>query len=132
MTAAAWRRRAGGRVDGMGNRVVAMVLGAAALCAGRAGGATLRVPSAAYPTIGSAIDAAQDGDEVLVADGIYTGPGNRDLDFAGRLITVRSENGPGNCIIDCAADWSNPHRGFHFHSGETAAAVVDGFTITRM
>jgi hypothetical protein len=34
------------------------------------------VPST-YPTIQSAIDAAVDGDEIVLADGTYTGNGNR-------------------------------------------------------
>jgi len=64
-------------------------------------------------------------DEIRVADGIYTGAGNKDLDFGGKIIKLRSANGPANCIIDC----ENSGRGFYFHSGETAASVVDGFTI---
>ncbi len=82
-----------------------------------------------YPTIQAAIDAAVNDDTVLVADGTYTGLGNRDLDFGGRAITVRSENGAGACIIDIQGSAGDPHRAFHFHSGETAASVVEGFTI---
>jgi hypothetical protein len=82
-------------------------------------------PDGPKATIQAGINAAVNGDTVWVADGAYTGVGNRDLDFGGKLITVRSENGPENCIIDC--QWAG--RGFYFHSGETAEAVVDGFTI---
>jgi hypothetical protein len=80
-----------------------------------------------YLTIQEGIDAAVDGDEVVVCDGVYTGQGNKNLDFGGKAITVRSENGPDNCVIDCEGDG----RGFHFHSGETTDAVLDGFTITN-
>ncbi|MFX1410252.1 MAG: choice-of-anchor Q domain-containing protein [Promethearchaeota archaeon] len=92
--------------------------------------ATIRnVPSVAYPTIQSAIDAAVNGDVVIVADGIYTGAGNRDIDFLGKAITVCSENGPENCIIDCQGSAGDEHRGFYFHSGETSLAVLDGFIV---
>jgi len=96
-------------------------------------GCVLDVPSE-YDTIQEAIDAAVDCDRVLVADGTYTGQGNKNLDFSNRLppgqtraITVRSESGPDSCAIDC--DGSG--RGFYFHSGETEASVVEGFKITR-
>ncbi|MCP4711722.1 MAG: hypothetical protein GY869_24145, partial [Planctomycetes bacterium] len=58
------------------------------------------VPSE-YGTIQAAIDAAIDGDTIIVADGTYRGEGNRDIDFLGKAITVRSENGAEGCIIDC-------------------------------
>ncbi len=61
--------------------------------------ATIHVPGD-QPTIQAGIDAAMDGDIVLVADGTWTGVGNRDIDFLGKAITVRSENGPDSCIID--------------------------------
>ncbi len=86
--------------------------------------ATIHVPSD-QPTIQAAIDAAVDGDTVLVADGVWTGPGNRDLDFDGKSITVGSLNGPVDCIIDCEGQG----RGFRFHSGEDLESVVRGFTI---
>ncbi len=88
-------------------------------------------PQTPFATIQKAIDSAYNGDTVLVADGTYTGPGNRDIDFLGKAITVRSENGPENCIIDCNGTEDYPHRGFYFHSGEDANSVLDGFTITN-
>ena len=82
-----------------------------------------------YPTIQAAVNASRNGDIVLVADGIYTGNGNRDIDYKGKAITVRSENGPENCIIDCQATSSDPHRGFYFNNSEDRKSIVDGFTI---
>ncbi|MEQ8763915.1 MAG: right-handed parallel beta-helix repeat-containing protein [Planctomycetota bacterium] len=90
---------------------------------------TLHVP-AEYSTIQAAIDAAVPGDIVLIADGVYTGPGNRDLDFAGKAITVKSAHGPENCIIDCEGTFEEPYRGVIFDDGETRAAILDGVTIT--
>ncbi len=82
-------------------------------------------------TIQAAINMAQDGDTVVVADGIYSGSGNYDLDFSASLIndarslTLVSANGPQSCIIDCLS----VGRGFWFVSGESRQAVLDGFTI---
>ncbi|MBC8492033.1 MAG: right-handed parallel beta-helix repeat-containing protein [Candidatus Marinimicrobia bacterium] len=88
--------------------------------------ATIHIPGD-YPTIQAGIDAAVNGDTVLVANGTYTGTGNKNLDFLGKAIVVKSENGPENCIIDC----ENDGRGFYFHLNETNASVLDGFTITN-
>jgi hypothetical protein len=94
------------------------------------GRAELSVPTQEYPTIQAAIDAAVAGCVVTVGDGVYSSQGNRDIDFKGKAVIVRSENGPESCIIDCQGNELEPHRGFHFHSGEDACSVVQGFTIT--
>jgi len=78
-----------------------------------------------FASIQAAIDAATDGDTVVVADGIYAGPGNRNIDFRGKRITVRSENGPERCIIDCEGGG----RGFLFRTNEDAGSVLDGFAV---
>ena len=80
-----------------------------------------------YPTIQAGINAAVNGDTVLVADGTYTGTGNKDIDFTGKAIVVMSENGAENCIIDC----EDVGRGFTFHSGEYSSSVLVGFTVTN-
>ncbi len=79
------------------------------------------------PTIQAGIDIARDGDTVLVADGIYEGKGNVNVDFRGKRITVRSIGGAENTIIDCGEVQDT--RGFMFNSGETNATILDGFTI---
>ncbi len=86
----------------------------------------LRVPSV-YATLQAAIDAAWAGDTILVADGTYCGAGNTDIDFNGKALTLRSENGSAACIID----GNGLASGFYFHSGEDAHCIVDGFTIAN-
>jgi hypothetical protein len=72
--------------------------------AGTAGAATIFVApdgSGDYPTIQAAINASVSGDTVLLGDGVFTGPDNRDLIFSGRDITLASASGdPTQCIID--------------------------------
>jgi len=82
-----------------------------------------------WPAIQQGIDASVDGDTVLVADGTYTGVGNRDIDFGGKAILVRSLNGPITTIINCDGAHYDEHRGFIFQSGETSASILSGFTI---
>jgi len=88
--------------------------------------------SGQYAKIQSAIDAASNGDTVLVADGTYSGPGNRDIDFHGKSLVVKSAHGPAKTIMDCGGykskDGSGNHRGFFLHSGEKKA-TISGFTI---
>ncbi|KPJ53282.1 hypothetical protein AMJ39_05290 [candidate division TA06 bacterium DG_24] len=113
----------------MTKRLAILMCGALVAAAGTSATATVLHVPGEYPTIQAGIDAAVGGDTVLVADGIYTGEGNRDLDFGGVNMVVMSENGPEVTIIDCEADSLDPHRGFYFHSGEDSTSAVKGFSI---
>jgi len=84
-----------------------------------------------FPTIQSAIDAAIDGDVIALTDGTFTGGGNRDIEYRGKDVTVRSQGGtPEACVIDCEGSETDPHRGFHFRHGEQAESVLSGVTVT--
>jgi len=81
-----------------------------------------------YDSIQEAIDAAEDGYTIIVREGIYSGRGNRDIEFSGKGVAVRTIGGPGTAEIECGGTKSNHHRGFYFHSYDTNS-VVDGLTI---
>jgi len=101
---------------------------------------TINVPGD-FDYIQDAIDDANDGDVIEVGPGVYTGDRNRDIEFRGKAITVRSTHGPEQTIIDCTGQSGSGgnggtghngckgHRGFYFHEAEKADSVLRGFTI---
>jgi parallel beta-helix repeat protein len=82
--------------------------------------ATIRVPKN-QPTIEDAINAANDGDTVLVAPGTY----KENINFLGKAITVKSSSGAKITIIDGAKQGSV----VSFDSDESSKSVLRGFTI---
>jgi hypothetical protein len=55
-----------------------------------------------FPTIQAAVAASASGDVIELANGTFTGPGNRDVDYLSKLVTIRSQSGnPEACVIDC-------------------------------
>jgi predicted outer membrane repeat protein len=76
-------------------------------------------------TIQGAISLAATGDTIEVQPGTYTGAGNKNLDFGGRNLVLRSTAGAGATIVDCQGSG----RGLVFQTGETNGSVVQGFTI---
>ncbi|MHC4095446.1 MAG: right-handed parallel beta-helix repeat-containing protein [Planctomycetota bacterium] len=117
----------------MRTRIVLFSLVAACLTLNSPVLAIDRLVPSQYSTIQTGIDAAVNGDDVIVAPGTYTGDDNRDIDFKGKAITVRSTkpNDP-NVVAATVIDCQNVsgHRGFYFHSGEGPSSVISGLTIT--
>lgn len=101
------------------------VVHAAAASVALGGGTAINVPGD-QPTIQAAIDAATSGDEIVLADMVFTGPGNRALDFQGKAITLRSGSGDAAAaVIDC----DKQTRGMIFNTGETTATRIEHVTI---
>lgn len=82
-----------------------------------------------YTTLQDAIDAASNGDVILVAPGTYTGEGESVIDFDGKSITLRSEQGPAQTVIDA----QDARRGIAVVniSDEMQVVTIDGFTIKQ-
>jgi hypothetical protein len=81
--------------------------------------AIINVP-ADRPTIQSAIGFASSGDEIVIADGVYTGTGNVNVTYDGKNVAVRSASGDASTvIIDCAG----ANRAISIQNGETSAAL---------
>jgi len=86
--------------------------------------ATIHVP-AQYEFIGDAIFAAENGDTVLVAPGMYVGSVN----FMGKAITVKSSGGATATVL--SGNNNYPVHVVAFENGEGPDSVIDGFTITQ-
>jgi hypothetical protein len=85
-----------------------------------------------YATIQDAVNACNDFDTVVIAPGIYTGAGNREIKLNGKSLTIRSvdpcdPNTVNTTIIDCGGQ----ARGFACHLGENIDVTVAGLTITN-
>jgi len=100
---------------------VLVVLFAIAFCpAVMTAQSTINVP-ADVPTIQGAINAAINGDTVLVAPGTYT----ENINFSGKAITLTSSGGPSVTTIDGGAKGTV----VTFNTGETTSSQLSGFTI---
>lgn len=107
----------------MGQRIrVLAALALSALALRPLGGAEIEV--FAGGDLQLAIDGASAGDVLLVHPGVYAGP----FDFKGKAIRVASTAGPTVTALNPGASESSVVR---FVSGETADAVLEGFTITQ-
>ncbi len=96
--------------------------------AGTSLAATINVP-ADYTTIQAAVDAASNGDEIIVAPGTYTGTGAQAIpvvNMLGKTITLRASGTAKETIINGEL----ARQTILCTSGETPATVIEGLTIT--
>ncbi len=92
-----------------------------------------------HRTIQGAIDCSDPNDEIVLSPATFTGEGNRDIDFGGKAIIVRSKDSDDPNVVAATVIRCNPndpndpnydnHRGFYFHNGEDANSIVSGLTI---
>ena len=80
---------------------------------------------APFRTIQEGIDAARDGDRVLVGPGVYP----ERIDFRGKAISVVASEGPAKTTIGKTSGLPG-NFGAVFENGEGTDSVLDGFTIT--
>jgi len=89
--------------------------------AGPGGNGSIGAP---FQTLSPAFTRAISGDTVQLANGVYQGAENRDLDFTGRNFIVQGSSA-ANCIIDCQL----LGRAFVFSAGSTSGATLQELTI---
>ncbi len=89
----------------------------------------LRVPLH-IPTIQGAVDIARTGDTIVLAAGTYSGPGNYDVDFKGKALTIRSTDPNDPNIVEATViDCNEQGRGFYLNG--CVGATIKGLTITN-
>ena len=82
---------------------------------------TLYVPDD-FSSIQDGINGIQNGDTLIVRDGVY----NENINFNGKAIEIRSENGLATTTLDGTNTGKSLVR---FDSGESALSLLKGFTI---
>ncbi len=87
---------------------------------------TCAAPDGPKATIQAAIDSATDGDEVVLANGVYAGPGNTDVRIDAKQLIVRSAGGPQACVID----GGGTARAFELLNN-SLPVILEGLTISN-
>ena len=104
------------------SRTVSLLAALAAICSGSSLlAATIQVPGDAR-TIQGAIDAAADGDVVIVAPGTW----NETINLKGKAIVLRSADGPEATVLDGR---TLPGSIVYCNEGETRETGIEGFTL---
>ena len=88
-----------------------------------------------FRRIQDGLDSADSNDTVIIAEGVYTGNGNYDLDPNGKSIIIRSsEPNDPNIVANTIIDPNGAGRGFYFrkvNNYEYPNYIISGLTITN-
>ena len=76
-------------------------------------------------TIQRGVAIASNGDTVWINPGTYSGVGNREVSLQGKILAVRSMQGPSGTIIDCG----RAGKAFSASTTETTQTTLDGLSI---
>jgi predicted outer membrane repeat protein len=83
-----------------------------------------------FRKIQDALNYSSDSDIVEIRPGVYTGPGNYNLDPAGKSITIRSLNPQdANTVASTIIDPDKADRAFILHTNEDPNCILSGLTI---
>lgn len=83
-----------------------------------------------YATIQATVNVCQDFDIVIIAPGRYYGSGNRNINFNGKAITVRSTDPSDPQIVSTTViDCEDKGRAFVFYMGEKADSTITGLAL---
>ncbi|MFH1754829.1 MAG: Ig-like domain-containing protein, partial [Candidatus Latescibacterota bacterium] len=77
------------------------------------------------PSIQAGLNAAVNGDTVLLYDGTFMGGGNTSIDFNGKAVLLTSVNGPEVTIIDCEGN----DRAFIIDNSEGPGTIISQVTV---
>lgn len=86
-----------------------------------------------FSNIQAAVDAAADGDVIIIQPGTYTGRGNRDIELQRKTLRLQSADPEDAAVVeatilDCGGTTSDPHRAFYM---QDFAGEIAGLTITN-
>jgi hypothetical protein len=86
-----------------------------------------------FDNIQDAIDAASDGDEIIVMPGTYTSTQDGHVvNMLGKAVTLRSSNPSDSDVVTATIiDGKNTRRGLACYNEETSKTIISSFTITN-
>jgi parallel beta-helix repeat protein/predicted outer membrane repeat protein len=86
--------------------------------------------NADFDNIQAAVDAASDGDEIVVMPGTYTNTADEVVNMRGKPVTLRSSDpSDPNVVAATIIDGEGVRRGILCKNGETNQTIIEGVTI---